>query len=368
MNKYLSQFGKMARDSGRGSSSPIRSCLVRLGGRRAHENHRRRAPSDSVHRRPAGLHRPGKRLLPRRQSRCRRRLHPRRRRERASGGLRRRADRPRHRHLGGHQRVREKGADQNRRRRDHRHGRLLVRARRTRRCASSKISRVKKSLTAVPALRATWRSWESRNRSRPKGLKPAEPVSLGGIPEVYTAVRTGQTDAAWSVAPFQLDRVEKGELRVVVKGDEIVSMRDQSARVHFTNNDFAAKNPDAVRGFFRAQQRALDYMFANKEETAKIWIRRAELKFPGIRRARHLGLLQPGGDEFETDPRPANHHRRRHQKQIFERAADAGGAQRLSRPELLAVGTGRSRIKRIGLEERKSRIRGSVCELCVLCG
>src|SRR5687768_17805197 len=32
-----------------------------------------------------------------------------------------------------------------------------------------------------------------------KGLKPAEPVSLGGIPEVYTAVRTGQTDAGWSV-------------------------------------------------------------------------------------------------------------------------------------------------------------------------
>ncbi len=113
-----------------------------------------------------------------------------------------------------------------------------------------------------------------------KGLKPAEPVSLGGIPEVYTAVRTGQTDAGWSVAPFQLDKVEKGELRVVVRGEEINAMKEISARVHFTNNDFAAKNPDAVRGFFRAQQRALDYMFDHKEETAKIWIRRAELKFP----------------------------------------------------------------------------------------
>lgn len=113
-----------------------------------------------------------------------------------------------------------------------------------------------------------------------KGLKPAEPVSLGGIPEVYTALRTGQTDAAWSVAPFQLDRVEKGEIRVVVRGDEIVAMRELSARVHFTNNDFAAKNPDAVRGFFRAQQRALDYMFEHKEDTAKIWIRRAEMKYP----------------------------------------------------------------------------------------
>ena len=113
-----------------------------------------------------------------------------------------------------------------------------------------------------------------------KGLKPAEPVSLGGIPEVYTGVRTGQADAGWSVAPFQLDRVEKGELRVIVRGEEIAAMKEITARVHFVNNDFAAKNPDAVRGFFRAQQRALDYMFDHKEETAKIWIRRAELKFP----------------------------------------------------------------------------------------
>jgi NitT/TauT family transport system substrate-binding protein len=113
-----------------------------------------------------------------------------------------------------------------------------------------------------------------------KGLKPAEPVSLGGIPEVYTAVRTGQTDAGWSVAPFQLDLVEKGLLRVVVKGEEITAMREITPRVHFLNNDFTAKNSDAVRGFFRAQQRALDYMFEHKEDTAKIWIRRAEMKYP----------------------------------------------------------------------------------------
>ena len=113
-----------------------------------------------------------------------------------------------------------------------------------------------------------------------KGLKPAEPVSLGGIPEVYTAVRTGQADAGWSVAPFQLDLVDKGELRVVIKGEEISAMREITPRVHFLNNAFAAKNPDAVRGFFRAQERALDYIFENKADAAKIWIRRAEMKYP----------------------------------------------------------------------------------------
>lgn len=113
-----------------------------------------------------------------------------------------------------------------------------------------------------------------------KGLKPPEPVSLGGIPEVYTAVRTGQADSGWSVPPFQLDRVDKGELRVIVKGDDLGALKEITPRVHFVNNDFAAKNPDAVRGFFRAQEKALDYMFNNKADTAKIWMRRADLKFP----------------------------------------------------------------------------------------
>jgi ABC-type nitrate/sulfonate/bicarbonate transport system substrate-binding protein len=65
-----------------------------------------------------------------------------------------------------------------------------------------------------------------------------------------------------------------------VKGDEIAAMKEITPRVHFVNTEFAAKNPDAVRGFFRAQQKALDYMFEHKEDTAKIWIRRAEMKYP----------------------------------------------------------------------------------------
>jgi NitT/TauT family transport system substrate-binding protein len=111
-----------------------------------------------------------------------------------------------------------------------------------------------------------------------RALKPPELVSLGGIPEVYTAVRTGQADAGWSSPPFQLDRVEKGELRVVIKGEDLTSFKDITPRVHFVNSEFAAKNLDVVRGFFRAHHKALDYMFENRADTAKIWIRRAELK------------------------------------------------------------------------------------------
>jgi ABC-type nitrate/sulfonate/bicarbonate transport system substrate-binding protein len=77
-----------------------------------------------------------------------------------------------------------------------------------------------------------------------------------------------------------LDRVDKGELRVVVKGSEIAALNDITSRVHFINVQFAAKQPEAIRAFFRAHQRAVEYMLDNREETTKIWIRKAELKFP----------------------------------------------------------------------------------------
>ncbi|TMA12796.1 MAG: ABC transporter substrate-binding protein [Deltaproteobacteria bacterium] len=113
-----------------------------------------------------------------------------------------------------------------------------------------------------------------------KGLQPPEPVSLGGLPDTFTGVRTGQADVGWSVPPFMLDRVEKGELRVLVRGPEIEALNAITMRVHFVNADFAAKQPEAVRAFFRAHQKAVEFMMDRPQESAKIWIRKAELKFP----------------------------------------------------------------------------------------
>lgn len=113
-----------------------------------------------------------------------------------------------------------------------------------------------------------------------KGLKPAEPISLGGIPDSFTGVKTGHADAGWSVPPFMLDRVEKGEVRIVVRGNDVAALKDITLRVNFVNTDFAGKNPQALRGFLRAHQRAIDFIFDNPKETAKIWMKRADLKLP----------------------------------------------------------------------------------------
>ena len=46
-------------------------------------------------------------------------------------------------------------------------------------------------------------------------------VSTGGISGTRTQVMSGQVDAGWSVPPFGLDLVKKGEARILFKGDVV---------------------------------------------------------------------------------------------------------------------------------------------------
>ena len=62
-------------------------------------------------------------------------------------------------------------------------------------------------------------------------------VSTGGVPATRTMVMSGQIDAAWSVPPFGLDLVRKGEARIVFRGDEITELQTQTIRVSVASAD-----------------------------------------------------------------------------------------------------------------------------------
>jgi len=113
-----------------------------------------------------------------------------------------------------------------------------------------------------------------------KGLPAPQALSIGGMPDALTAVKTGQAEASFAAPPFFLDLIEKGDLRIVFRGDEVAKYNDVTIRVTFASSDFVEKNGEAARGFMRALQKAQDFMFDNREETVKIWIRRANLKLP----------------------------------------------------------------------------------------
>ena len=111
-----------------------------------------------------------------------------------------------------------------------------------------------------------------------KKLPAPQPISLGGPSDSFTAVKTGQADAGWSAIPLFMDLVEKGEIRIVFKGADLERLRDVTMRVTFANTSFVEKNPETVRAFFKAYQKAMDFIFENRQEAARIWIPFAKLK------------------------------------------------------------------------------------------
>ncbi|MBI4523312.1 MAG: ABC transporter substrate-binding protein [Deltaproteobacteria bacterium] len=103
-------------------------------------------------------------------------------------------------------------------------------------------------------------------------------VAVGGVPDSFTAVMTRQVDAGWSSPPYLLDRIEKGEIRIVFRASELETVRTVTMRVNFANASFYEKNKGAVQAFVRALKKSIDYMYDHPKETVALF---AEVnKFP----------------------------------------------------------------------------------------
>ena len=93
-------------------------------------------------------------------------------------------------------------------------------------------------------------------------------VSSGEISATRTQVMTGQLDAGWSVPPFSLDLVKKGEARILFRGEIVEPLNDVSIRVNIVNADWLAKNRDQAKRFMTGYQRAVDWMFGPGHDEA----------------------------------------------------------------------------------------------------
>src|SRR5258708_726586 len=91
----------------------------------------------------------------------------------------------------------------------------------------------------------------------------ARPVSTGGHPATLTMAMTGQIDIGRGAAPFGLDLVEEGKIRVIARGSEIKARTDQTVRVCMANAQVLGKRGDAVARFMQCYPDALDWMYAD---------------------------------------------------------------------------------------------------------
>jgi NitT/TauT family transport system substrate-binding protein len=91
----------------------------------------------------------------------------------------------------------------------------------------------------------------------------ARPVSTGGHPATLTMAMTGQIDIGRGAAPFGLDLVEEGKIRVIARGSEIKARADQTVRICMVNAQALAKRGDAVARFMQGYRDAIEWMYTD---------------------------------------------------------------------------------------------------------
>jgi len=97
---------------------------------------------------------------------------------------------------------------------------------------------------------------------RELGVK-AKPTSTGGPPATYTMAMTGQVDIGWAVVPFGLAEMQEGKIRVVARGPEVPTLRNQTIRVQIVNANALKDRKDVMVRFMRAYRESLDFMYSD---------------------------------------------------------------------------------------------------------
>lgn len=91
----------------------------------------------------------------------------------------------------------------------------------------------------------------------------AKPTATGGPPGTLTSVMSGQVDVGWAAPPFGLKEVKNGQIRVVARGSDVPSLRNQTVRSIIVNADALKNKKDAIMRFVKAYREAADWMYSD---------------------------------------------------------------------------------------------------------
>jgi ABC-type nitrate/sulfonate/bicarbonate transport system substrate-binding protein len=91
----------------------------------------------------------------------------------------------------------------------------------------------------------------------------AKPTSTGTIAATITQTMTGQVDVGFGAAPFGLDLVEDGKIRIIATGKDVASLRTRTVRVNLTNVNTLQNRRDTIVRFNRAYQETVAWMYSD---------------------------------------------------------------------------------------------------------
>jgi NitT/TauT family transport system substrate-binding protein len=94
------------------------------------------------------------------------------------------------------------------------------------------------------------------------GLK-AKPTPTGSPPATLTAVMSGQIDIGWAAPPIAMAEIKDGRVRIIARGSDVPSLRDQTVRATIVNADLLQKRPEVAARFIAAYRETIDWMYSD---------------------------------------------------------------------------------------------------------
>src|SRR3954453_10497562 len=90
-----------------------------------------------------------------------------------------------------------------------------------------------------------------------------KPQPTGAYAATLTQTLTKQVDIGFSAAPFNLNYVDEGRIRIIARGSEVPALRDMTSRLLVVNLAGLERRRDVLRRYMAAYRETLDWMYAD---------------------------------------------------------------------------------------------------------
>ena len=92
-----------------------------------------------------------------------------------------------------------------------------------------------------------------------------KPTPTGNAAATFTATTSGQVDVGWAGAPFAIDALEEGKIRLVMKSSDAPDFDKQTARVIIANATILKAHPYRFVRYMRGYRDTLDWIYNTPE-------------------------------------------------------------------------------------------------------
>ncbi|MET0278468.1 MAG: ABC transporter substrate-binding protein [Pseudorhodoplanes sp.] len=99
------------------------------------------------------------------------------------------------------------------------------------------------------------------------GVK-AKPTATGSPPGTLTSVMSGQIDIGWASPPFGVKEIKDGQIRILLRGSDVPSLKGQTVRAIIVNADAWKTKRDAILRFVKAYRETVDWMYSDPKAIA----------------------------------------------------------------------------------------------------